>query len=190
MGLSATDISRYAPRFELVINGSQLMADMSRVIISLEIEQQLNKLNSFKFQVQDEYRPAGAPDQGSSKPFRWLGHPLFKFGNDVSISAGYGKLVKMVEGKIQNIGAAFAQGLAPTLTVEGADKAFVFLTTPSDVATFRNKTDSDIVREIADRAQMDASVDRTSETFPVKIKQGGRSYFQFLDDLARGNGFE
>src|SRR5262245_55580678 len=117
MALSAVDVGRYSPRFEIVVNGARLSADVSHVITGLEIEQQLNKMNSFKFQVRDEYLPAGAPGQGGTKPFRWLGHPLFKFGNDVSVSLGYTSLVKMAEGKIQNIGATFAQGIAPSFSV-------------------------------------------------------------------------
>jgi phage protein D len=187
--VNAVDVSRYAPRFEIIVNGTRLSADMSHVITSVEIEQQLNKLNSFKFEVQDEYLPVGAPEHGNTKPFRWLGHPLFRFGNEVSVSLGYLKLVKMAEGKIQNISATFTQGLAPSFSVDGADRAFVALTTPSEVATFRNKTDSEIAREIADRAQMEAVVDRTSERYATKIKQGGKTYFEFLEGLARANGF-
>ena len=189
MAVSAVDISRYAPRFDIAINGAPVGADGLHAITSVEIEQQLNRMNMFRFQVQDEYAPGGAPGQGRARPFRWLGHPLFTFGNDVSVSIGYVHLVKMAEGKIQNIQADFTHGLAPTFSVDGADRAFMFLTTPSDVAAFRDKTDSDIAKEIADRAQMDAVVDRTSERFAVKIKQGGKSYFEFLDELARCNGY-
>src|SRR5215469_1754161 len=187
--VSAVEVSHYAPRFEIIVNGTPLGPEMSRVITSVEIEQQLNKMNSFRFEVQDEYLPAGAPDQGGTKPFRWLGHPLFRFGNEVSVSLGYLNLVKMTVGKMQTIRANFAQSLAPSFSVDGADRAFVFLTTPSEVATFRNKTDSDIAREIADRAQMQGDIDPTSERYATKIKQGGKSYFEFLEGLARGNGF-
>jgi phage protein D len=190
MALSAVDISTYAPRFEIIVNGSRLSADVSHVISSLEIEQELNKMNSFKFQVQDEYAPAGAQGAQSARPFRWLGHPLFKFGNDVSLSLGYLTLQKMTQGKIQNISASFTHELAPTFSVEGADSAYVFLTTPSDVEPYRDKTDSDIVSQIANQAQLTADVDATSEVFPVKIKQGGKSYLQFIEELAKSNGYE
>jgi len=190
MALSAVDISSFAPRFEIIVNGARLSADVSHVITSLEIEQELNKMNSFKFQVQDEYAPAGGQGEQSVRPFRWLGHPLFKFGNEVSISLGYLKLKKVTQGKIQNISASFTQGLAPTFSVEGADSAYVFLTTPSDVEPYRDKTDSDIVGQIANQAQLTPDVDPTSDVFPVKIKQGGKSYLQFIEELAKSNGYE
>ncbi len=190
MALSAVDISTFAPRFEIIVNGARLRADVSHVITSLEIEQELNKMNSFKFQVQDEYAPAGGQGEQSVRPFRWLGHPLFKFGNEVSISLGYLKLKKVTQGKIQNISASFTQGLAPTFSVEGADSAYVFLTTPSDVEPYRDKTDSDIVGQIANQAQLTPDVDPTSDVFPVKIKQGGKSYLQFIEELAKSNGYE
>jgi hypothetical protein len=77
MVASAADISHYAPRLEIIVNGTRLSADMSHVITSVEIEQQLNKLNTFKFEVQDEYLPTGAPEQSDTRPFRWLkAHPV------------------------------------------------------------------------------------------------------------------
>jgi phage protein D len=173
------------------MNGTRLSADISHVISSLEITQQLNTLNSFKFEVRDEYLPQGCPGQGAARPFRWLGHDLFKYGNNVTISLGYQRLFKMCEGKIQNINASFTQGLAPTFSVEGADSAYVALTTPSDVHSFKAKTDSDIVLEIAkDKAKMHAVVDRTNQVFPSKIKQGGAKYAEFISGLAHDNGFE
>jgi len=38
-------------------------------------------------------------------------------------------------------------------------------------------------------AGLTASVDDTTETNPIRVKQGGRSYFEFLQQLARENGF-
>ena len=181
MAVSVAGISHYAPRFLIKINNAEIAAEVSHTIKSVVIEQELNTTNSFRFEVQDEFRGHG---------FKSLGHELFKFGNAVSIAMGYtGNLVKMVEGKIQDISAVFVQGIAPSFTVEGADSFYVFLTTPGDAVTFTKKTDSQIVTKIAQKAQMEADVDDTTQVHPTKTKNGGESFFNFLQDLAADNGF-
>jgi len=181
MAVSIAGISQYAPRFLIKINNAEIAAEVSHTIKSVVIEQELNRTNSFRFEVQDEFRGHG---------FKWLEHELFKFGNAVSIAMGYtGNLVKMVEGKIQDISAVFAQSIAPSFTVEGADSSYVFLTTPGDAVTFIKKTGSQIVTEIAQKAQMKADVDDTTQVHPTKTKNGGENFFNFLQDLAADNGF-
>lgn len=181
MAVSIAGISQYAPRFLIKINNAEIAAEVSHSIKSVLIEQELNTTNSFRFEVQDEFRGHG---------FKWLEHGLFKFGNAVSIAMGYtGNLVKMVEGKIQDISAVFVQSIAPSFTVEGADSSYVFLTTPSKAVTFTKKTDSQIVTEIAREAQMEADVDDTTQVHPTKTKNAGESFFNFLQNLAADNGF-
>ena len=182
MTTAAVDIRYYAPKFVVVINGSRLAADISKTILNISVEQELNLLNNFSFEVQDEFR-AGQ--------FRWLGHDLFKYGNDVKIHLGYAHhLLDMVEGKIQNIQAEFFQGTAPTFTVTGSDRAYKFLMGRSAAHVFREKKDSEIVEAIAREARLRSTVEGTSITHQVKIKIAGRSYYDFLDELARNNSFE
>lgn len=180
--VAAVDIRFYAPHFEIKINGSRMSAEMSNAILSVEIVQEIDKMNSFRFELQDEFTNEG---------FRWLGHDILKFGNMASVSLGYAsKLEKMAEGAIQNIKANFTKGIAPTFTVEGSDSPNVFLTTPCKTTTYKEKKDSDIVREIAKEGGFQAEVDDTEVIFPVKTKLGGQSYFRFISDLARSNKFE
>ena len=183
MPVDAANIEFYAPRFKIEINSAELAAEVSHTIQNVEIVKELNKPNSFRFVVQDEFK-GGA--------FKWLGHDLFKYGNSVSIHMGYtNNMIKMLEGKIQKITADFIKGTAPTFTVDGADNPYTFLTTPSGPKVFRDKTDSAIVEEIAEMAHLEAVVDATEEVAPRKTKKGGKSYLQFLEDLTAANkGYE
>lgn len=183
MPVDATNIEFYAPRFTIEINSAELAAEVSHTIQNVEIVKELNKPNSFRFVVQDEFK-GGA--------FKWLGHDLFKYGNSVSIHMGYtNNMVKMLEGKIQKVTADFMKGTAPTFSVDGADKPYIFFTTPCRAKVFRDKTDSAIVEEIAEMAKLEAIVDATEEVAPRKTKKGGKNYLRFLEDLANANkGYE
>lgn len=182
MPTAAVDINVYAPEFHVVINGRRLTGEVSGSIQSISVDQELNALNNFTFQVQDESMEGG---------FRWLGSDLFKYGNDISIHLGYAqRLYPMLEGKIHKIDASFSQGAAPTFTVEGSDRAYKFLMNRGESNVFREQTDSEIVRSISHKAGVNADVEPTTVRHAEKIKRGGTSYFEFMQDLARDNNYE
>ncbi len=177
MAPQAVDVSYYAPTVEVKINGKELKAEVSKIISSLTIEQEINKCNNFRFTVQDELKGG---------KFKWLGDDLFKYGNDISIKMGYSnKKSKMLEGKIQKISANFFQGLAPTFTVEGMDSAYKFLMEKSDAETFKEKTNSEIVKSIAGKVHLKPVVEDTKHVYPIKRKKGGEPYFEFIERLAK-----
>lgn len=189
MIVTETDISHYAPGFTISINGKEFSADVSKTILSLTITQEINKTNNFSFEVQDEFR-YDFQDKSRPGPFKWLGHDIFKYGNNVSIEIGYlSNMHKAVDGKIQSISANFSGNTAPTFKVEGSDSAYEFLTKKSDSEVFRDKKDSEIVKQIAqmENANLEAVVDKTDKVFPAKTKKGGESYIKFLTDMAKSN---
>ncbi len=184
MSITIADISYYAPKFIIVINGIAISAWVSKTVLSVSIDQELNRTNNFRFEVQDEV---------IGGRFQWLGlgHDLFKYGNNVTILMGYvHNMHKMLEGKVQNISANFTQGTAPTFSVEGSDSAYEFLMERSEPHVFREKTDSDIAIEISQMAHLQSTVDDTEQVHPVKTKIGSKSYFEFLKDMADSNSFE
>jgi phage protein D len=182
MTFSAVDIRYYAPEFLVSINGGRLPAEVVKTILNIRVEQEMNRLNNFSFEVQDEAREG---------QFCWLGHELFQCGNDVSIQIGFAnRLIEVAEGKIQNVDARFLSGTGPSFSVQGSDRAYAFLMNRSGPQEFLEKTDSQIVEEIAGMAQLRSTVEGTGIAHPVKFKEGGSSYFEFLQELARINGFE
>jgi len=188
------DLEYYAPRFQIVINGMLTQVAIAQSVLSVTVNQEVNKPNSFTFDVQDDLIHVGEDAQSLREQFQWLGHDLFKYGNDISIAMGYlNTLAPLMEGKIQKITAKFSDSSAPSFTIEGADRASESLTLPSDTKVFSQKTYSEMVREIAAGAKpnLRAIVDDTHEVIPRQVKKGGESYLKFLLGLAKANeGFE
>ena len=193
MASGAVDVRRYAPRFKIEVNNAEISAEATHMIGSVEITQELDTsnpssfTNAFRFEVQDEFLGSG---------FRWLDDtadsiPVFRFGNHVRIAIGYAsELATVCEGRIQGIEAQFNDGLAPSFSVNGADEAFLFMSTPRASCTFENLRDSEIVERIATEGRLTPRVERTATTSPTKTKVGNKSYFDFLKRLAGENGFE
>ena len=183
MSISRSNVSNYAPGFKIAINGSEIDPVAAHSILSLKVEQELNKTNAFSFEIQDEFR-AGK--------FTWLEADIFRVANPVSIAVGYtNNLVEVLEGKIKNINASFHTGCLPTFTVEGSDNAYDFLTAPGDTEVFQEKRDSDIVKKIVEKVPgLTAEVDPTDPVTAVKTKQGGKSYLEFLRRIADENHYE
>lgn len=175
-------IDHYAPGFQIELNGSELAPEAAHCVRSVTIEQVLNATNAFSVVVQDTV---------SGGRFRWLDRDFFKIADTLSVSLGYaqGKTC-LLEGKIQNLNASFEAGCAPYLMVEGSDSAYELLTTNGETRVFQGKTDSEIVREIAeDVAHVTPDVDPTEAVSEVKIKPGGKSYLHFIQELAADNHF-
>lgn len=182
MMTSQVNAGGYAPGFKLEINGSELDPEAAYAILNLKIDQELNKTNGFDFEVQDEFR-AGK--------FYWLEKDWFRVANTISISVGYThQLVNLLIGKIKTINGSFHTGCAPTFTVEGMDKGYDMLTTPSETKVFNEKHASDIASDIAAMSGLEADVDPTEAVIGVKTKPGGKSYLEFLQQLAKDNNYE
>ena len=180
MAVTQADVSYYAPVFHIKINNKDVDAEVSAIILDITIRQEIkNKISSFTFTVQDSFFEG---------QFRWLGDPLFKYGNIVMISMGYaGNMHTMIEGTISKISADFTSGTTPTFRVEGMDKGYEAMVKKSDTKVFREKKASEIAQEIASVVQLGTEVDETTQVFPIQTKSGGESYFDFLNELAAAN---
>ncbi len=182
MNAASVGVDFYPPTFSVEINGAPIDPLAAYSIRSVEVQEEINKANTFSFVVQDEFR-AGR--------FTWLGNQLFKVGNPMRLALGYaGDNVVIAEGKIQNINAEFPESGHPSFTVEGTSDAYKDLMVPSGVQVFKEKSAADIVRKIAQDAKLEANVDDTPGVSGIKTKKGGQSRFDFLKDLAKEVGFE
>jgi phage protein D len=182
MMVEDVNVGSYAPGFKLAINGMDLDPIAAHSILSLRVDQELDKTNSFTIEIQDEFKGGH---------FNWLESNLFSVGNTVTVSMGYtNNLVKLLIGKIKNLTGSFNTGCLPTFTVEGMDKSYDILTTPSETKVFSQKQDSDIANEIAQMAGLEPAVDSTDTPIPVRMKAGGKTYLEFLQRLAQENDYE
>lgn len=174
----------YAPRFEIEIQGSNLVAEMSKAIISVSIDERLDEGASFSLSLHDAF-------DMNKQEFKWLDHSLLNVGNTVTVKIGYeSTLQPMLTGKISGLSSDFFAGETPTITVSGQDLSYDFMKRESPEETFMNMTYSDIVQSVSRKAGLTATTDEASQFSPVIRKSNQESYFDFLERLAREVGFE
>ncbi|HEX3034035.1 MAG TPA: hypothetical protein VHT73_02745 [Thermodesulfobacteriota bacterium] len=179
--LSKDTLNFYAPRFEVEINNQKLVANISKQILNVTVEEKLDEGVSFRFTMNDEF-------DMTKQEFKWLDHPLFKEGNQVSIKMGYAnQLVTMVTGGITSLESSFFSGETTTLTVGGQDLSYDYMKRVSPERTFVDKTYGDIARTIASEAGLLSVIDDTGKFEPFVRKDGNKSYYAFLQDLARNS---
>ncbi len=181
--ISKKNLGFYAPRFEIEIKGQRLTGAMEKIILDLTVEEKVDEGASFSFTVHDEF-------DLKKQEFKWLDHDLFQVGNSITIRLGYGdNLSTLIMGNITGIEPSFFAGEMPTITVRGQDLSYDYLKRVSPEKTFIDMTYSDIARQIASEAGLQAVVDSTTiKTF--KRKGNDVSYYEFLESLAGEIGFQ
>jgi len=179
--ISKETLDFYAPRFEVEVNNQKLIANISKQILSVTVEEKLDEGVSFRFTMNDEFDMA-------TQQFKWLDNQLFKEGNMVTIKMGYAnQLFSMVVGEITSLESSFFSGETTTLTVGGQDLSYDFVKRVSPERTFVDKTYGDIARTIASEAGLLPVIDDPGKYEPFIRKDGNKSFFAFLEDLARNS---
>ncbi|HXG31343.1 MAG TPA: hypothetical protein VNK81_06825 [Thermodesulfobacteriota bacterium] len=182
--ISKQTLDFYAPRFEVEINDQKLIANISKQIESVTVEEKLDEGVSFRFTMNDEFDLA-------TQQFRWLDHQLFREGNRVTIKMGYAnRLFPMVVGEITSLESSFFSGETTTLTVGGQDLSYDIVKRVSPERTFIDRTYGQIAGTIASQAGLLLVVDDPGRYEPVLRKSSDKSYYAFLEDLARKSGRE
>lgn len=172
----------YAPRFDVMINNSKLPADMA--IIDITVDEKIDVGASFKLTIHDEF-------DMTTQQFKWLDHPIFDVGNNITIKMGYGgNLFPLLMGNITSIEPSFFSSETPTLTVGGQDLSYDYLKRNSPERTFVDKSYSDIAGIIASDAGLLSVVDDTGTVLHPVCKKSDQNYFSFLEKLAKEVGFQ
>jgi len=188
------DLQYYAPTFSISINNKKLGLDISKAIISVQVNEKMNSPAEATISVNDEFNL-------KTQRFEWLDNDLFKVGNRVEIKMGYvGNLQQMMLGKMTRMSSSFFADGAPTLTITAKDPLHVITRKidPEDRREFnnsasRNVTDGDIARFIGQfiskklkvnlSMQIDATEATTLQYSRVQIR-GETSFYEFLRQRA------
>ncbi|HSE42650.1 MAG TPA: hypothetical protein VLH08_17915 [Acidobacteriota bacterium] len=169
----------YAPRFDVEIQDKELPLNISKSIMSVTIDEKLDEGVGFKFTMRDQF------DLGSQK-FQWLDNELFREGNTVTVKMGYSNQLEiMASGKIKTLESSFFSGESITLTIEGEDFSYDMLKRKSDERAFIDQTYSEIAKTIASEAKLTLKVDETGKFERIVRKNSDKTYFAFLQDLAK-----
>jgi phage protein D len=182
--LSLSTFNFYAPRFEIEIENSKLPPDLSKVIMEVSVFEKIDEGASFTITVYDQF-------EVKDRKFKWLDHPLFEVGNKVKIKMGYGSSLKtLLMGEFTGMKPSFFTGEPPKITLKGQDLSYDYMKRKSPEQTFLKMAYSDIVQKIAKDAGLSAKVTKTPKYEQPVRKDAGKSYFDFIQQLAEEVGFQ
>ena len=112
--LSIETMNYYAPGFEVEIKGTKLAAEMSKAILNVTVEENIDSLAGFSITMTDGF-------DMKTQTFKWLDHPLLRENNEVIIKMGYsGNLTEMIMGRITGIESGFFSSQPPTVYRQAA----------------------------------------------------------------------
>jgi phage protein D len=165
-----------SPAFEFAMNGTRLAPAVANAVTSVVVTHEPDSLDHFTFSVANEF-----PDL----PFTHGAQAhLFREGNSVTIKLGYrDALEEVFDGEVTRVSPTFPEQDTPTVTIEGHSRLH-WLRGATKTRTFINVTDSDIARQIAGEAGLQAQVDSTPTKHPF-VMQVNQSDFDFLLERAR-----
>jgi phage protein D len=178
----------YAPAFRVLVSGQDLVVDLYLEVISVQVENPVNKSDHFTFVVANAFNV-------TTREFVKVGDKtlpeFFEFGSPVEIFMGYrgpSKLPLILDGIVTEVRTSFPSSGLPQLTVSGYDHSYP-LTKGTASKNWPNKRDSDVVREIAQSYSLIPKVEDTRVMYE-RIEKSQESPAQFLGRLAKRNGFE
>ncbi len=195
---------RYAPSFQIKINGGNLPTAIRASVIRLSYQDGLEGADRVEITLANE-------------GLQWLDHPLLHMDNGFSLSIGYApdSLEEVFVGEITGVNASFPSGGMPTLTVVAhdflqrltkgtKDRAFA-LSLPCigkfplpDPAIAALVSATDLLIPVIDPAGAALSfllllityaIDPLEAKRSIRLQQG-QSDFDFLSMLAKENGWE
>lgn len=193
MTLTIPEIERprtnfYAPAFEIVAGGANVVRELLLEITSVTVEQPLEGAHRFSFVISNSFDPAQQEflkARGKTLP------EFFEFGLPVEVRMGFGErsgLTDILSGIVTELHTSFPASGQPQLTISGYDHSYRLMK-GSESQNWENRRDSDVARAIATQFNLTPNVEDTKVQHP-KIEKSQESAAQFLRRLAQRNGFE
>ncbi|MCX5357761.1 phage baseplate assembly protein V [Streptomyces sp. NBC_00124] len=166
----------YAPRFEVLMSGLTLAADLTEQVVGLTVETDLDLAGTFSLMVRN----------GDNQ---LLDSALLDIGKSVEIHLGYGHdLHPAFLGEIASVEPSFPQDGAPTIQITGYDKSFKLRRNQPAPTTYGLTTPTLIAARIAALNGLVPVVDPTPD-LPEALTQT-ESDFAFLKSLAAPHAFD
>jgi len=171
----------FAPAFQVIVNGSHLLADVSRNIESITVTSMPDTMDTFTFTLTN-----------TLPKMRWTHPPdgdLFRPGSSVLITMGYvDDLRQMIDGEITSMTATFPADGVPTVEISGHSRMHR-LRGSNTTRTFQNTTDAQVVQQIAQANNLQAETDDTQVQYEYLI-QPNQNDLDFLKQRAGRIHFE
>jgi phage protein D len=180
----------YVPAFQVKVGGQDLVRELYLTVTGIEVDLPEKSPGRFSFSVANsfDWKAREFLARQREEPVNLI--ELFAFGSPVEVRLGYGesaRLQPMLQGLITEISTSFREGGTPELTISGYDKLYP-LTTGNHTRNWERRRDSDVVKEVIASLGVKGTVVQTDPVKP-RIDQSQQSDIDFLDKLAKRNGF-
>ena len=179
------DPDRYAPEFEVFIEGVEADPTTKNDILDIKVHRDLDEMSGFDLELNNW------DDQNLR--FKHSDSREFRLGSRVSVRLGYAdRLLTVATGTISTLAPKFPDGASPTVSVSGVDgmlKLKERKPTKEEDKNFRNMTDWQIAERIAQRNKLRAV---TTHEGPVHdlVVQKNQSDAEFLMERAKRVDFD
>jgi uncharacterized protein len=194
MALTIPDIEKqrqnfYAPAFNVLVGQDSLVRNFKLEIASVQVDMALKGADRFSFVINNAFDIAKQEFirvQGKTVP------EFFEFGRSIDVRMGYGDLKglePMISGIVTELSTSFPSSGLPQITVSGYDNSYCLTRGAQSKNWGEDKKDSDVVRELARRYNLQPKVEDTGVE-QARIEQTQESAAAFLTRLADRNGFE
>jgi phage protein D len=204
------DYDFYAPAYEIAVDGEMLGSVTTGDVLDIQVTRELKNASGASLNVSDW------DDRAVS--FKYSSSDTFALGKFLTIRLGYARLgssaargstpggglpqagrgeseglVNVFSGFITSMSPRFPDGAPPTLTVAGQDALRRLLAnrrpTGREPRQWLNKTNSEIVRDIANRLGLEPRVETTNVRYP-RVLIRNQDYATFLVERAALSDFE
>lgn len=179
------DPDRYAPEFEVVIDGLQADPTTKNDILDLKVHRDIDEMSGFDLELNNW-------DDVTLK-FKHSDSEKLQIGTRVSVRLGYAdKLLTVATGTISSLSPKFPDGASPTVSITGVDGMLALKDrkpTKEEDKNFVQKTDWQIAEIIARRNKL---AFRTTHEGPIHdlVVQKNQSDAQFLMERAKRIDFD
>ena len=169
----------YAPSFVVKVAGTELRHGITVDVLSVSVTDTANQADSFSITMRDRHpEPARFP---AGARLEWIDSGLLDEGQEVEIRLGYvDHLDFKFRGDITAVSANFPESGVPTLSVRGFSRYHCLQRLRCKKTAFVSKTVSEIARDIARLANLQAHLGAFTLSCSLKSRR---------QDKALGEGF-
>ena len=179
------DPDRYAPEFEVFIEGVEADPTTKNDILDIKVHRDLEEMSGFDLELNNW--------DDVNLRFKHSDSREFKLGSRVAVRLGYAdKLMTVATGTISTLAPKFPDGASPTVSVSGVDGMLRLKENKPDASVdkiYRNQADWQIAETVAQRNKLRIV---TTQEGPVhdRVVQKNQSDAEFLMERAKRVDFD
>jgi phage protein D len=183
--LEVAPADRYAPEFQVDIEGLEMDPTTKNDVIDLKVHRDLEEMSGFDLTLNnwDDVRLR----------FKHSDSPSFGLGRRVAVQLGYAdKLLTVVTGTISTVSPAFPDSASPTVAISGVDGLLRLKDrkpAETEPKIYRQVTDWQIAEQVAARNQLRVVVTREGPTHE-QVVQKNQDDATFLMERAKRIDFD